>query len=253
MRTSPISVYFETKALPFQPIISLLGLKLYLLAYFVQVVGALYGNPGVEVPERKGFSVRARGVSGNIDLFRAVFFYPFYCFFGILIGFITEANNYVGKKGKIFEASTEFRNDCVHSIHFMQAVHIFQDRMGGGLNRKMEEFENLIRVEGIHKIVQDREDGKGVHHPDPHFEVAGDFRDHAQEFREFDTCIHAVLAVVLGGEPDFPAALCNCGADVFYDFLRRERAELAPCILYDTVGAGEVAALGDLADMNIWV
>src|SRR5690606_13167581 len=96
-----------------------------------------------------------------------------------------------------------------------------------------------------------RKDREGIHHTYPHFEVSGNFRDHAQELRKFDTRIHSVLAVVLGSKPDFPASVCNSCANVFHNLIRWKRMQFAPCIFYNAVRAGEIAALGDLADMNI--
>ncbi len=125
--------------------------------------------------------------------------------------------------------------------------------MRGRLDREVEEFEDFIGIKSIHKIVENREDREGIHHSYSHLEVAWDFRDHMQEFREFDACIHSVLAVILGSKPDFPAAVCNCRADIFNYFVRRERAEFTSCMLYNAVGAGEIAALRDLADVNIGV
>ncbi|WP_269852084.1 hypothetical protein [Methanosarcina horonobensis] len=44
----------------------------------------------------------------------------------------------------------------------------------------MEKFENFIRVESIHQIIQNREDGKRIHHADSHLEISWNFRNHVQ-------------------------------------------------------------------------
>ena len=101
----------------------LFGFKFYPFADPVQLMRTLHGKPGVEVSEGKGFRVRPRGITGDIYLFRAVFFYPFDSFFEIFFSLAAKADDYVGKKGEVFETGTEFCNDCIHCIHFMQAVH----------------------------------------------------------------------------------------------------------------------------------
>jgi hypothetical protein len=117
----------------------------------------------------------------------------------------------------------------------------------------MEKFEDPVGIESFYQVVENGKDREGIHHSNPHFEVPGNFRDHAQEFRKFDTCIHSILTVILGSEPDFPASVCDSCMDIFDYLIWRKRVQFTSCIFYNTIRTGEIAALGDLRDVNIWI